>query len=57
MQIRQGAVPVDGRRAVRAAIGVIRIVDLAVRLTDGWRRGCSRNRPGPHPDRMTAILF
>jgi hypothetical protein len=35
MQIRQGAGPVDGRRAVRAAIGVIRIVDLAVRLTDG----------------------
>jgi hypothetical protein len=35
MQIRKGAGPVDGRSAVRAAIGVIRIVDLVVRLTSG----------------------
>lgn len=35
MQIRQRTVLVGGRRTVRAAIGVIRIVDLAVRLTDG----------------------
>lgn len=35
MQIRQGALPDGGRRVVRAAIGVFRIVDLVVRPTDG----------------------
>jgi hypothetical protein len=35
MQIRHGTSPMPGRRAVGAAVGVIRIVHLVVRLGDG----------------------